>query len=76
MPMCANCEDVPAIGTFDRGTDYVLWTGKPREIPVCDDCRRHLENREPPEPDGEAFRGGEAAAYERDHLAEIQRRLK
>lgn len=35
----------------------------------CEDC-------EPPEPDGEAFRGGEAAAYERDQQAAIQRDLK
>lgn len=35
----------------------------------CEDC-------EPPEPDGEAFRGGEAAAYERERQAEIQRTLK
>ena len=35
----------------------------------CDDC-------EPPEPDGEAFRGGEAAAYAREQMAGIQRDLK
>lgn len=33
-------------------------------------------NREPPEPDGEAFRGGEAAAYEAENQARIQRELK
>lgn len=32
----------------------------------CEDC-------EPPEPDGEAFRGGEAAAYEREQMAKWQR---
>lgn len=31
---------------------------------------------EPPEPDGEAFRGGEAAAYEAEQMAKIQRELK
>jgi hypothetical protein len=35
----------------------------------CEDC-------EPPEPDGEAFRGGEAAAYEREQMAAIRRDLK
>ena len=35
----------------------------------CEDC-------EPPEPDGEAFRGGEAAAYEAEQMARIQRTLK
>ncbi len=34
------------------------------------------EDREPPEADGEAFRGDEAAAYERERQADIQRTLK
>ena len=33
-------------------------------------------NYEPPEPDGECFRGGEAAAYEAEEMARIQRELK
>lgn len=41
----------------------------------CVACRDWRENREPDE-DGEAFRGGEAAAYERERQAEIQRTLK
>lgn len=32
----------------------------------CEDC-------EPPEPDGEAFRGGEAAAYEAEQMYRAQR---
>ena len=32
----------------------------------CEDC-------EPPEPDGEAFRGGEAAAYEAEQMHAAQR---
>lgn len=32
----------------------------------CEDC-------EPGEPDGEAFRGGEAAAYQREQMAAYQR---
>lgn len=35
----------------------------------CEDC-------EPPEPDGEDFRGGEAAAYESEQQARLQRELK
>lgn len=35
----------------------------------CEDC-------EGPEPDGECFRGGESAAYEREQMAHIQRTLK
>lgn len=42
----------------------------------CQFCREWRENREPDEPDGEAFRGGEAAAYEREQMARIQRDLK
>jgi hypothetical protein len=34
------------------------------------------DNREPPEPDREAFRGGEAAAFHRDEQVRIQRELK
>lgn len=37
---------------------------------TCGDCYGGAE------PDGEAFRGGEAAAYEREQQAEIQRTLK
>lgn len=43
---------------------------------ACEDCALDLErekDREPPEPDGEAFRGGEAAAYEREQMAEWQK---
>lgn len=32
-----------------------------------------LEDDEPPEPDGECFRGGEAAAYEAEQMAQWQR---
>ena len=40
----------------------------------CPRCGYHPDNdREPPEPDGEAFRGGEAAAYEREQMAKWQR---
>ena len=42
--------------------------------PLCD-CE-NCTDREPPEPDGEAFRGGEAAAYEAEQMAKIQRTLK
>jgi hypothetical protein len=35
--------------------------------------RRIFDDREPPEPDGEDFRGGEAAAYEAEQMAAWQR---
>ena len=41
----------------------------------CPGCREWRDNREPDE-DGEAFRGGEAAAFEREQMAHIQRNLK
>jgi hypothetical protein len=40
---------------------------------LCDPCKRRLDNYEPPDPDGEAFRGGEAAAYENEQLHRLQR---
>jgi len=40
-----------------------------------DDCSQHPDY-EPPEPDGEDFRGDEAAAYEAEEMARIQRTLK
>lgn len=39
-------------------------------------CTAHDDNREPPEPDGECFRGGEAAAFEADRIERVQRELK
>lgn len=36
-------------------------------------CRACETNYEPPEPDGEDFRGGEAAAFQREQMAEWQR---
>lgn len=39
----------------------------------CPDCRTWRDNREGPEPNSEAFRGGEARAYEREQMAGYQR---
>jgi hypothetical protein len=41
----------------------------------CPECQwfEGKEPREPGDPDGEAFRGGEAAAYEREQMAGWQR---
>ena len=44
--------------------------------PLATKCASYCEDCEPPEPDGEAFRGGEAAAYEAEQMARIQRTLK
>ena len=58
----------PATTTFDEGEDYAFWTRQPRYTLVCWDCFTRRENAEPPEPDGEAFRGTEAAAYHAEHF--------
>lgn len=44
----------------------------------CRDCGIEFSDtdREPTEPDGECFRGGEAAAYEAECMASWQRDLK
>ena len=56
--------------------EFCLKHGKPLAVGPygmlwgsCEDC-------EPPEPDGEALRGGEAQAYDRERMAHIQRTLK
>lgn len=41
----------------------------------CEDCRAFIDNFDPPDDDGEAFRGGEAAAYAWEQQLEA-RRLK
>ena len=42
----------------------------------CPACREWRDNREPPEADGEAFRGGEAAAFEAEQTLRVLRTLK
>lgn len=39
----------------------------------CPECRKWRDNREPGDAGGEAFRGGEAAAYDRAQQADAQR---
>ena len=65
----------PATTTWDEGSEYAFWTQRPRYTPVCAECWAKRDNYDSPDPDGEAFRGGEAAAYlaERCHQA---RRVK
>lgn len=60
---------------WDEGPDYAFWTSQPRYTPVCGECYIRRDNYEPPEPDGEAFRGNEAAAYQAEQM-EKARRLK
>lgn len=69
MTICARCEEEPATKTWDRGADYAFWTREPRQVPVCDACWTYFDNYDPPDPDGECFRGGEAAAYAAEQQA-------
>lgn len=67
----------PSVAQFDHGRDYAFWTRQPQREPMCQECFDRATSRaeNPPEPDGEAFRGGEAAAYQAE-LLEAARRLK
>lgn len=71
-PRDCECGD-PATTFYDEGDDYAYWTGQPRLTPICEDCKQQRENREPSEPDGEAFRGGEADAYRAEQQHRTQR---
>lgn len=79
---CARCQvETECSGTLEANPD-----GWPEVVCVefdieglevlCEDCAE-LADRcdEPGDPDGEAFRGGEAAAYEREQMDEA-RKLK
>jgi hypothetical protein len=78
---CGDCgEDIPLTETafyWDVSDDEVFWTGcPPRFGPICELCWEKRDNYEPPDPDGEAFRGGEAAAFTADQQARLQRDAK
>ena len=62
--------------------NYDTWKTTPPDTDVCTEdfetcecpaCREWRDNREPPELDGETFRGGEAAAYNAEQMAAWQR---
>lgn len=75
MPgICELCgeEDRPVF----RWATVDPWGREWNPVQLCQPCIDREENREPPEPDGEAFRGTEAAEYEREQMAAIQRDLK
>lgn len=65
------CDDCGELATT-VGKEYT-WHDRYYLVPLCAVCLTRRENREPPEPDGEAFRGGEAAAYENEQMARWQR---
>jgi hypothetical protein len=65
LPVCDRCGDEIEVGAHSNPETGVM----------CDGCYRLLA-RIDMDPDGEAFRGGEAAAYEREQQDECQRDLK
>lgn len=70
MPgICELCgeEDRPVF----RHATVDPWGHEWNVIHACQPCINKAD--EPPEPSGEAFRGGEAAGYEREQMAGWQR---
>jgi hypothetical protein len=78
MDICIDCyEQIEGTRHYiPTPLDEQFWTGaSPMTGPLCEGCKGKRDNYEPPEPDGEAFRGGEAAAYQAEQM-ERARRLK
>lgn len=74
---CMDCsEPIPDTETafyWETSEDEQFWINAPKtEGPLCEACWLVRDNREGPEPNGEDFRGGEAAAYraEQSHAAQ------
>ena len=63
-PSIGGVLDMAALAALAQAAPDPDATGSPDEPP------------EPAEPDGEAFRGGESAAYSAEEQARIQRELK
>lgn len=68
MTACVDCGD-PATGLWVN----LDWPIRQTPEPVCYPCWHRRSNREPPEPDGECFRGREAAAYAAERMDEAWR---
>lgn len=68
--LCVDCgEPATTTAKYYSGPDTYV------NEPVCLDCWRTRDNYEPPDADGESFRGGEAAAFQAEQ-ADVARRLK
>lgn len=67
-----NSDNCLGLATTTRDTSW----GWLKPVHFCASCAAEYDNREPGDPDGEAFRGGEATAFQRDEQARIQRELK
>ena len=76
---CQVCHSREATHGAQQHPQYDGWAVwmrfvKPEHWPAtCVQCWRDADNYEPPEPDGECFRGGEAAAFLAEQQAEWQR---
>jgi hypothetical protein len=68
--LCIYCGHTAEQHTGTSGEDDCDACFDQGKVVICDRFRD-----EPPEPDGEDFRGGEAAAYQRERMEEA-RRLK
>jgi hypothetical protein len=78
---CLDCgEDIPETETafyWETSAEEQFWMNAEKtQGPLCEDCWNKRDNREPPDPDGEDYRGGEAAAALAESQARIQRELK
>jgi hypothetical protein len=74
---CYDCaewgEETLATQRWDNREVHYYLPREPAWLDLCDAHFSERDNHEPPEPDGEAFRGGEAAAYQAEQMAAWQR---
>ena len=72
---CEVCDEREATHTAEQHPQYDGWAATYGMTwpATCDECWRDADNYEPPEPDGECFRGGEAAAFLAEQQAEAMR---
>ena len=75
---CKVCDEREATHTAEQHPHYDAWARWMSRNTLtwpatCDECWTEADNVEPPEPDGECFRGGEAAAFQAEQQAERQR---
>lgn len=76
---CIDCGERIEINAFYIPTpeDERFWMrASALTGPLCEACKVKRDNREPSEPDGEVFRGGEAAAFQAEQMERVQREMK
>ena len=72
---CEACDEREATHTPQQHPHYDGWAASYGMTwpATCDECWTEADNYEPPEPDGECFRGGEAAAFQAEQQAAAMR---